>query len=114
MIQSQGPKRSLMAQEFARWAPLSYEFTLVLVTIVLVVASTFAVLLPETFTQRLLTLVFLGIVPALLAFLIGCLTYLALKGASAICDPLVGLTSRVLTNIALIGWRFLIRPAIKI
>jgi hypothetical protein len=107
-------KRSLMAQEFARWAPLSYEFALILVTIDLFVAGAFAVLSPESFIIRLLTFVFLGIVPALLTFLIGCLTYLALKGASAICDPLVALTSRVLINIALISWRLLGRPAIKL
>ena len=48
-------KRSLMAQEFARWAPLSYEFALILVTIDLFVAGAFAVLSPESFIIRLLT-----------------------------------------------------------
>jgi len=110
-------KRSPMAQEIARWATFSYEFALTLIAVGLVVATIFAVLSPEHLAQQLLTVVFLGIIPALLTYLIGFMAYWALKGASAIYDPALlalGLTSHVLTNIAVIGLRSLVVPAIKL
>jgi ABC-type uncharacterized transport system permease subunit len=109
-------KRSPMAQEIARWATFSYEFALTLIAVGLVVATIFAVLSPERLAQQLLTVVFLGIIPALFTYLIGFMAYWALKGASAIYDPAriaLGLTSHVLTNIAVIGLRSLV-PALKL
>jgi ABC-type uncharacterized transport system permease subunit len=79
-------KRSPMAQEIARSATFSYEFALTLIAVGLVVATIFAVLSPEHLAQQLLTVVFLGIIPALLTYLIGFMAYWTLKGASAIYD----------------------------
>jgi hypothetical protein len=110
-------KRSPMAQEIARWATFSYEFALTLIAVGLVVAIIFAVLSPEHLAQQLLTVVFLGIIPALFTYLIGFMAYWALKGASAIYDPALlalGQTSHVLTNIAVIGLRSLVVPATKL
>ena len=109
-MQAEGPKRSPMAQEIARWAIFSYEFSLILVAVCLVGATSFALLSSKP-------IVSLEIVPALLIYLIGCLSYCVLKAASAIYDPThsaLRLISRIFINITLISVRSLILPGIKL
>jgi hypothetical protein len=117
MIRSEGQKLSRGAQKFVLWGTFSYKLGLALAATYLVAANTFIAISHENLAVQLMTFIFVGIVPALLTYLIGCLTYWAMKVTSAICDPVVSfcmLLSRILNNIALIGWHFLLRPTIEI
>jgi hypothetical protein len=117
MIKAEGTKRSPLAQEVARWATLSYELALILIAVGLVVAATFAALSPEPLTRQLTNVVLLGIVPVLLTYLTGCLAYWVLMGTSRVYDPTImalKLTYNVLANFALIGFNYLVLPAISI
>jgi hypothetical protein len=77
-----GPAFSCKAQ-FTCWGTFGYKLGLVLAVICLAVTGTFIAFLPEKLAERLVTFIFVGIVPALLSYLIGCMTYLVMKGASA-------------------------------
>jgi hypothetical protein len=108
-MHAEGPKRSPMAQEITRWAISSYELSLILVGVCLVGTTSFAL-----FSTK--PIVSLGIVPVLLIYLFGCLSYCLLKAASAIYDPTrlaLQLMSGILVNLALFGVRSFILPGIK-
>ncbi len=106
------PQRSRVAQALARWANFSYWLALALAVFSLLGAAAFAALSPEPAGPRLMSLVFLGFFPAITACSMGLLVYCALKGTSAIYDPvataLLSLTFRTLTDAALIARRFLV------
>jgi hypothetical protein len=106
------PQRSRAAQALAGCANVSYWLALVLAAIFLLLAGAFAAFSPEPGGPRLMSLVFLGIVPAITACSVGFLVYCSLKGASAIYDRVAGallsLTLRTIIDAALIGRGFLV------
>jgi hypothetical protein len=105
-------QRSRAAQALASCANISYWFALALAAIFLLLAGAFAALSPEPTGPRLMSLVFLGIVPAITACSVGFLVYCTLKGTSAIYDRVAGallsLTLRTITDAALVGRGFLV------
>lgn len=114
LTKSDDLKRSNTAEKLSRWATLSYWLAFTVAVILVLVAAPCTLLSPEQLAQRLLAFGVLGMVPALVTYMVGCLTCLALRGASVIYDPLALALEPVrasLTNLARVGWHVLAQPA---
>jgi hypothetical protein len=116
-VEESSPQRSPAAEVLARCGNFSYWLALVFAALFLLAASAFSTLSSEPLWLRLMTLVFLGFLPALAFYLIGWLTSWTLKVASAIYElvaPFFRRTFRVVTNTALLAWRVLVWLAMDI
>jgi hypothetical protein len=102
---------SRVAQVLGHWATFSYWLALVLAGLCLLAASAFSAFTPEPLWARLLTLVLLGLIPALAFYSFGWLVFWNLKAASATYDftvPVFRRTFEVLGNIVRLTWRLLV------
>jgi hypothetical protein len=111
------PKRSHNAQRLAKWGAFGYRVALIFAIGCFGVAAIFVALAPESMAQRWLSFVFLGFVPALLAYVIGYLTYWILKGASVLYDPVASVIwsgFQTLTAIGLAGWHSFGSPTLEL
>jgi len=77
---------SRVARKVAQLGVLSYWLGLTVAAVALLVAGGFAALTAEPIWRRLLTVIFLGIFPSLVAYATGWILYCMLTFASAICD----------------------------
>lgn len=78
--------RTKVARAVARLGVVSYRLGLVLAALVLVGAVAFAVLLSEPLVYRVLTLVFLGIIPAVAVYATGWMLSWVMRIACIVCD----------------------------
>jgi len=78
--------RTKAARVVARLGVVSYRLGLVLAALVLVGAVAFAVLLSELLVYRVMTLVFLGIIPAVAVYATGWMLFWIMGIAGTVCD----------------------------
>ncbi|MGO4714727.1 hypothetical protein [Bradyrhizobium sp. 2TAF24] len=81
------PKRSEAAESVGRWGSSGYRIGRLIASLCLIVASLHTLLSAEQIAHRLLSLIFIGALPALAAYLFGCLAYRVLCVVSEIYDP---------------------------
>jgi hypothetical protein len=79
-------QRTKAARVVARLGVFSHRLGLVLAALALVVAVAFAALLTEPPAYRLMSLVFLGIIPAVTVYAIGSMLSRIMRTACAVCD----------------------------
>ncbi|MEW6643469.1 MAG: hypothetical protein AB1586_23375 [Pseudomonadota bacterium] len=94
------PKRSEAAESVGRWGNSGYRIGRLVASLCLIIASLHTLLSAEQIAHRLLSLIFIGALPALVAYLLGYLSYRVLRAVSAIYDPAARVLGRIRAVIA--------------
>jgi uncharacterized integral membrane protein len=87
--------RSAVAEAVGEFGRLAYRFSLVLAAVALLIATAFALAISEPMSQRLLSVLFLGILPAVVAWIIGLISFWVLQLVGSIYDPIASASSSI-------------------
>jgi hypothetical protein len=90
------PAMSAPAAVLIRWGRIAYRLGIGIAVIPLVVTAAYVALATEPLWQRLMTLVVVGLVPAVAAVLAGLILCGALMSASRVVDPVIAVLWRLL------------------